>query len=536
MPERPRRRVDASALSAAAALLFLALSIQIITGAYEAEFGGHPDEAAHVVTGLMVRDYLAAFPAGNPMAYAQGYYDTFPKVALGNWPPGLYALQAIVTLILPRQPETLILLQAVLTAGVALMLFLLLRQAAGGLRAFIAAAVFLLLPTTIEAVGLVMTEPMVALGVALAVAAFLRWLERPCWLPALAFALFASAAILTKASALALALVPPLAILFLRRWSALREPSLWLAAVVVAVLCAPWTWYTLGQASAGWQEGGLSWAYSSSAIPYYSQRLGHILGVPLLLAGITGLLVRGLLPETGRRHRLFWAVVSAWALAVPLLHFLVPAGLEPRHLLPALPAWIILAVGGLREIARSLAARLGTPTPVFELTFAILALGWFGVASFELRHKAYHGFDAVHAQISSRGWAPGSRVLVSSDARGEGMFIAAAALRDRTRTIAVDRTSKILASSTWSGAQYESFHADTGAIATELERRRYRAVIVDTSLPADRRRPHHSLLEQTLASDPRRFPLLASYPVERPEHRSLHGIKVYLIAASAPLP
>ena len=38
---------------------------RIKTGAYHAEFGSHPDEAAHYVTGLMVRDYLASGLPGN---------------------------------------------------------------------------------------------------------------------------------------------------------------------------------------------------------------------------------------------------------------------------------------------------------------------------------------------------------------------------------------------------------------------------------------------------------------------------------------
>lgn len=536
MPVRPRRRIDAAALAAAAFLFLLALSIQVITGAYRAEFGGHPDEAAHVVTGLMIRDYVTDAPGQAPMAFARDYYEHFPKVALGNWPPGLYLVQTLTTLILPRQATTFILLQGLLTAGVGLVMFLLLRKVAGGLRAVLAATVFLVLPTTAEAVGLVMTEPLVGLGLALAVLAFHRWLERPHWQSALAFALFSSAAIMTKGSALALALLPPLSILILRRWSALREPTLWASAVVVAVICAPWTWFTLGQASAGWAEGGLSWAYTREAIPYYGGRLGQILGAPLLLCALTGMLVRGLFPESGRRHHAFWAVITAWALAVPLLHLLVPAGYEPRHLLPGLPAWIILAVGGLREMARSLAARLGTPTSVFELTFAILAVGWFGAASFELRSKDFRGFDEVHSQLSTRGWPEGSRVLVSSDARGEGMYIAAAALRDRNRAGFVDRTSKILARSAWSGADYEAAFTDTGAVAAELEARRYRAIVVDTALPADRRRPHHTLLEQTLASDPRRFPLLATFPVERPDSYSRDGLKVYLVSATAPNP
>ena len=59
------------------------LVMQWQRGAADEEFGGHPDEAAHYVTGLMVGDYLRAGMNQSPMAYAENYYTHYPKVALG---------------------------------------------------------------------------------------------------------------------------------------------------------------------------------------------------------------------------------------------------------------------------------------------------------------------------------------------------------------------------------------------------------------------------------------------------------------------
>ena len=56
---------------------------QLFAGAYGSEFGGHPDEAGHYVTGLMVRDYVATGFPGSPMKFAGEYYRHYPKVALG---------------------------------------------------------------------------------------------------------------------------------------------------------------------------------------------------------------------------------------------------------------------------------------------------------------------------------------------------------------------------------------------------------------------------------------------------------------------
>ena len=61
---------------AAAYILFFAFAalLQFLSGAYRSEFGGHPDEAAHYVTGLMVRDFIATPRAWtHPKAFADDF-------------------------------------------------------------------------------------------------------------------------------------------------------------------------------------------------------------------------------------------------------------------------------------------------------------------------------------------------------------------------------------------------------------------------------------------------------------------------------
>ena len=74
--------------------LAFAASLQALSGAYCADFAGNPDEAAHYVTGVMVRDYLAAVPWQPPMTFARNFYSHYPIVAIGHWPPMFYAVQA----------------------------------------------------------------------------------------------------------------------------------------------------------------------------------------------------------------------------------------------------------------------------------------------------------------------------------------------------------------------------------------------------------------------------------------------------------
>ena len=61
-----------------AVILFLCLLVvnvflQVANNSYVSDFGAHPDEGAHVVTSLMVRDYLAGgfLDSSSPVASAK---------------------------------------------------------------------------------------------------------------------------------------------------------------------------------------------------------------------------------------------------------------------------------------------------------------------------------------------------------------------------------------------------------------------------------------------------------------------------------
>ena len=80
---------------AAAVIGVVLLAIQISGGAFKAEFTGHPDEPAQFISGLMAYDYLATLPPDNPIAWAGQYYLHYPEVAIGHWPPGYHAMEAV---------------------------------------------------------------------------------------------------------------------------------------------------------------------------------------------------------------------------------------------------------------------------------------------------------------------------------------------------------------------------------------------------------------------------------------------------------
>jgi len=69
--------------------------LQWISGAFDSEFGGHPDEAAHYVTGLMHHDYIAGLDLTSPLRFAENYYIHYPRICIGHWPPFFYAVQSV---------------------------------------------------------------------------------------------------------------------------------------------------------------------------------------------------------------------------------------------------------------------------------------------------------------------------------------------------------------------------------------------------------------------------------------------------------
>ena len=510
------------------AFLAVAVGLQVLGGAYRCEFGGHPDEAGHYVTGLLMRDFLARARPGNPMAYAKTYYQHYPKVALGNWPPGFYLAQAGWTLPLGAGRVQILSLMAAIGALVAALVAGVAARRVPRPLAGACGLAFLLLPLVQEYVGMVMTEPSIALLALLATAFWARYLVTERVRDALGFGLVAGCCIMTKGTGFLLAGVPVLSVLLTRRWELFRRVSFWVAAVVVAVVAGPWTALTLKLAKEGWEHGVPSLGFTLSAIPYYAGKWHHALGSPLSLLALLGLVAAcGAAWRKGRDGGLE-ASVAALVLSVFLLHVLVPCGHEARHLVPALAGSLVLASFGAHEIWRRLGAtRLGRGGEAAVLAASVVLL--FAVQTFAIPAKGYRGFRAVAERILGTPEDAGTVLLVSSDARGEGMFIAEVAMGEKRPGHVVQRTSKLLAESGWSGGDYQAKAGDAAQLVEILAKAGVGLVVVDTTVPPQRRAkmPHHALLEQVAAAETALFVPEGTYPLLRANERFEHGIRVY---------
>ena len=135
--------------------------LQMSGGAFEKDFGGHPDEAAHYITGLMVRDYVASGDWSSPLQFAQNYYLHYPKVAFGHWPPFFYTVQAAWTLLLPPSRLTLCLLQAFLTTLLSLCVFYVVQKESGFRIGVLSGLILMVLPIIQQYSALLMAEILV---------------------------------------------------------------------------------------------------------------------------------------------------------------------------------------------------------------------------------------------------------------------------------------------------------------------------------------------------------------------------------------
>ena len=474
----------------AAILLVVAFDMaflwQRLGGAYPSEFGGHPDEAAHFVTGLMVRDYVASGFPGHPMKYAEEYYRHYPKIGLGVWPPAFYVVQTLWTLPFGVSRTSILLLVAVLASLTALLIFVSLRRELGTWYAALGALLWMSLPIVREYYGMVMAEMLSAFLMFGATVVLGAFLDRERTRDVVIFGVLAGFAIMTKGTGLALAPMAAFALLLSRKWHLLKRPALWGAAALAGIIAGPWTWKFKDLGKGGWLQPSPSLGFTQEALPYYLGKFGLALGPALLVFFIIGVYAVWLL-RGGNRG--LWMSSGALIVAIVLFQSVMPVGLEARHLMPALPAALIFVVVGFHAALQWLTQRsVSTDVPLSakaKLAAGILILLMFA-SLLPVQTKGFSGFAAIAEELMQT--APGEPVLVSSDARGEGMFIAEMALRDPHRpSFTIHRASKALASSEWSGRGYRPKYSDDQQMYEALKQGAVRIIVLDDSVPEEKR-------------------------------------------------
>ena len=496
----------------------LAFFWQRAGGAHRSEFGGHPDEGGHYVTGLFVRDSLvmaAHYAAdgfhGSPLRvgkeFADTYYGHYPKIGLGVWPPVFYLVQSAWTLPFSPSRTSILLLMCALAAVVAVQLFRVLREEFGIWQAALGAALWLSLPLVRSYYGMVMAETLSAVLMFGAALAFGDFLDREKRGDVLRFGLLAALAILTKGTGLALVLAAPLALVLTGRFHLLKRPGLWSAVLIVALLAGPWTWATRNLGKGGWVEPNPSWHFTREALPYYVTKLGLGLGIVVLLFFCIGVFVKF---RACPRNRGRWTAAGAFIASVVVFQSIAPVGLEARHLISALPAALMFAVAGFVAVTKreAAASRRGS---LVAVALGVLVLAG---AVWPLSTKGFTGFAPLAEAMLAEA-APTDVTLVSSDARGEGMFISEVAMHEKRPGHVIQRASKALAKSTWSGSGYAPLFNSDEDILAFLTGGKIQYLAIDDAVPEDKRREHQEQLRRVIGQHADQFTLVASAEMTR---------------------
>jgi 4-amino-4-deoxy-L-arabinose transferase-like glycosyltransferase len=506
-------------------LLGCVLLLQLLSGAFGAELVD-PDEPAHFISGLLVRDYLASGLRSSPLSFARDYYSHYPKVAIGNWPPLFHAIEGVWLLVTPVHPASVLVLLALMTAGLAWLIFLVLQRSVGVPHALLGAVLFVLMRHVPAYTSRIMIEMPMALVAAIAVWLFARYLDDPRMRWAAAFGAACVLAVLTKGNALFLALLVPLAILAGRRWSVLRKKELWIAALGVALIAGPWTWYFLSTAQAGWGQELPSLDFMSRAGSHYLRGLMRVLGPVALAFAAVGLWDRVLRRGSGgSADSTIWLCAAAVVPAVILFHMLVPAGIETRHMIPAYPALTMFVAAGTHRVAEALHTLVVGRRAASILVVGLVSIG-FAAQAFQLPTKVFDGYGGAAEVVANR-VAGGDAVIsvIVSDVAGEGAYIVEAAIRDRNRpSHTVWRGTTLFSRGTWAGRRYRLRADDEAGVIQLLEQASVGVLVIDRSVTRFR---HQRQIENVIAAYPDRFGLIEELPMRRAGERFERGVAVY---------
>lgn len=245
-----RRGLRSSALLVV--LCVVAFLANVARGALVDGLAAHEDEAGHLVTGLMVRDWFAAGGAPAPLAFAQEYYLRYPKVGLGHWPPLFYLIQGLWTWLWGATQVSLVALMSLVAGSLAWLLARVAEPRVGPALALAAALTLLALPLVQWYGAGVLLELPLALACLASALVLGAWIETPSVRLALLFGFLAAATALLKGNGLCLALAVPIALLFSARPRLWGEGSLWLMPLPVLLLCTPWYLLTIGISRTTW--------------------------------------------------------------------------------------------------------------------------------------------------------------------------------------------------------------------------------------------------------------------------------------------
>lgn len=497
--ESPAKKPAASrAWIVAAIVLVLGFDLAFLwqrhAHATESEFGAHPTEGAHYITGLAVQDYLAKNLSRGPGQSFADFSTHYPIVRASAWPPLFPAVQAAWTSAFGKSRNSVLLMMCLLAALVGLLLVFALHEEFGTAAGVVAAAIFLSLPLVREHYTMLLPAMLCTVWMFAAMLAFSRFLKTERVADSLWFGLCAALAILTDWTGLALLLFVPLALALARKWRLAARPSFWAGVVLAIAIAAPFAWRFLAKNS---QIPSLD--FSRAAAPFYGAQLATGLGIVLLLFAVPSLIRK--LSQAGERDPR-WSAALALLPAILLFLVLSPADLDSKGLLPVLPVAIMFAAAGCAAVAK----RFSRSTGFILLIAGVVTIALFETVTVGWRAKKWSGFRPLVEVVLGSGTNANARVLVCSDHTGEGMFISEMAMGEAQPGRFIERADAYFAN-TRTG--------DDDDLAQLLARQSFDYIVFDESNPDLDRAPLYNAIRRVLRDNTDLFWEMSASPVIR---------------------
>lgn len=456
------------------------------------------DEPSHFVNSYFIRHYIYHGQLSNPMAFAEQFYISYPKLTIGHWPPLYYLFVGGVFLIFPPLPEVAVWINLLVVALIATLCGLPLYRRLGPGWTMITALAFILLPLSIESLNFFMLDQPLTLIVLLAAWAWQRFSSQPSYGGGILFGALAAAAILIKGNGWLLGLFPIFHILFARRWALLKSPPIYVGALFCFIPVLPWYLLTAKISAKGFNYA-FGPAFAWDALTQNLLTLYHnvgFFGMGLAIFALIRLWNSGN-EQTAHDERV--RIAASMIAAVLLLQSLIPVAIVDRYMSPAIPFLLMLVILGTSEIARlswlkhhpSAICRCVQAIAIF--LFLLPALSNLSnaepYADLRMTESAKAVVDPQQVQV----------VVVDGSPMGEGAFIAEALVASKAKGLYVVRSSKIFSESNFMGTEYRltvQTASDIGSILHHLGA----SHVVLERLEDGKRFPHNHLVEQFLSA------------------------------------
>lgn len=480
-------------------LALLILFTQYRSGAYRADFARDPDEPAHAVSSLAVHDYLTqAFPS-NPLRFAHAFYDHYPKISIGHWPPLFYLLEGVWTLLFGRTRMALLIFVGLCGVSLAASVYCTVRRWSSRPIALLSVAVLVCSPLFQSLVCSVRPDLLLALLVFWAALFMTQYMVTRRYSRLLWCLLLGVSALLTHGRAAVLFFFPFFVQLAERR----RLSWKWIVALAALLFVIAWPHVAVPE--------------SHFTIPIYLHLLGAdgwrtALNLEVLPAIAAGVASFHLMKAKVRPP--FWTAMACLAIATFCFNLSVPTHWGDDYLLvAALPAWAALAGFGVQELCARIAAGKHIQPSRAQNIVAALAVLALIASPFLAERKRDLGF---HTLVASGELASAKTVLIAANGLKEGALIAESSLADPDRSHTVLRGSKVLSRSTWAGNRYQARFASEPELQQYVDGADICVVMVQVD---DETKLHQQQLQALLQHDSA-WTLVGSGP--QPE-----GVKIY---------